>query len=79
MVWSVAINGATAFAFLVAVLYAITDSEAILSTGGLPILVAFTQATNNQKAATAMASGIIVIMASSLLGYTASIPRLIWA
>lgn len=80
MVLSMAINGLAGFAYVVAILYAITDAEIVLSTPtGLPIVAVFLQATNNQEAATAMTIAIIIIFSMSLFGGSASSSRLLWA
>jgi choline transport protein len=80
MIWSVIINGGAGFAYIIAILYAITDADSVLSTPtGLPIIAVFLQATNNQKAATAMITSVIIVFSMNLFGCTASVSRLIWA
>ncbi|KAK5056772.1 hypothetical protein LTR84_012304 [Exophiala bonariae] len=66
MIWSVIINGLAGFAYILTVLYSITDTEAVLATPtGFPIIAVFLQATNNQKAATAMMTAVIIISTSN--------------
>ena len=80
MIYSVIINGCAGFAYIIAVLYAITDANAVLSTPtGLPIIAVFLQATDNQKAATAMTTAVIIVFSMNLFGCTASVSRLLWA
>ncbi|KIW68325.1 hypothetical protein PV04_04278 [Phialophora macrospora] len=80
MIWSVVVNGCAGFAYIIAVLYAITDADTVLSTPtGLPIIAVFLQATDNQKAATAMITAVIIVFSMNLFGCTASVSRLLWA
>lgn len=80
MIWSVVINGVAGFAYILTVLYSITDPDTVLNNDtGFPIIGVFLEATNNQKAATAMLSAVIVIFIMSLFGCVASVSRLIWA
>jgi choline transport protein len=75
---AVIINGVAGFAYIVTILYCITDSTSVLAAP-FPILVVFQQATGSQKASTAIISGIITIFAFALFGVYASTSRLIWA
>lgn len=81
MIWSVVINGLAGFAYIVAVLYAITDADTVLSTPtGFPIIGVFMEATNNNtRAATAMITAVIIVFSMNLFGCTASVSRLLWA
>ncbi|KIW92549.1 uncharacterized protein Z519_06396 [Cladophialophora bantiana CBS 173.52] len=80
MIWSVTINGLAGFAYIITILYAITDTDAVFATPtGYPIIAVFLQATNNQKAATAMITAVIIVFTMNLFGCTASVSRLIWA
>jgi choline transport protein len=80
MIGAVLFNGVAGFAYVIAVLYAITNPDAVFGTPtGFPIVGVFLQATNSKAAATAMISGIIAIFGIALFGVTASISRLIWA
>ncbi|KAK5194141.1 hypothetical protein LTR99_005628 [Exophiala xenobiotica] len=80
MIWSVIINGTAGFAYILAVLYSITDPDAVLSNEtGFPIIGVFLEATNNQKAATAMMTAVIIVFTMNLFGIVASVSRLIWA
>ncbi|KIW12030.1 hypothetical protein PV08_09304 [Exophiala spinifera] len=80
MLWSVIINGTAGFLYILTVLYSITDADAVLNNAtGFPIIGVFLQATNNQKAATAMMTAVIVVFTMNLFGCMASVSRLIWA
>lgn len=82
MVWSVVINGVAAFAYILTILYAITDINSVLTIGantGYPIIGVFQLATNNTQAATAMLCGVIIIFTMALFGVQASTARLTWA
>lgn len=80
MLWSVIINGTAGFAYILTILYSITDTETVLSNEtGFPIVGVFLQATNNQKAATAMLTAVIIVFTMNLFGIVASVSRLIWA
>lgn len=82
MIWSVVINGLAAFAFILTILYAITDIDQVLTIGtntGYPIIGVFQQATNNQRAATAMLCAVITVFTMALFGVQASVSRLTWA
>ncbi|KIX09250.1 uncharacterized protein Z518_00329 [Rhinocladiella mackenziei CBS 650.93] len=80
MIGSVIINGLAGFVYIVVILYAITDTDAVFETPtGYPIIAVFLQATNNQKAASAMISGVIMVFSMNLFGCMASVSRLIWA
>jgi choline transport protein len=82
MVWSVVINGVAAFAYILTILYAITDINSVLTIGantGFPIIGVFQLATNNTRAATAMLCGVIIISTMALFGIQASAARLTWA
>jgi choline transport protein len=82
MIWSVVINGVAAFAYILTILYAITDINSVLTIGantGFPIIGVFQLATNNTQAATAMLCGVIIIFTMALFGVQASTARLTWA
>jgi amino acid transporter len=80
MIWSVVINGTAGFAYILTVLYSITDTDTVLNTPtGYPIVAVFLQATDNQKAATAMLTAVIIVFTMNLFGIVASVSRLIWA
>jgi choline transport protein len=82
MIWSVVINGLAAFAYILTILYAITDINQVLTIGtntGYPIIGVFQQATNNQRAATAMLCAVIIVFTMALFGVQASVSRLTWA
>ena len=69
MVYAVVINGIAGFTYIIAVLYAITDADSVLSTPtGLPIIAVFLQATNNQKAATAIITAVKIVFSIALFG-----------
>jgi len=82
MIWSVVINGIAGFAYILTVLYAITDINEVLTIGnntGFPIIGVFQQATRNPHAATAMLCAVIIISTMALFGVQASTSRLTWA
>ncbi|KAK4947424.1 hypothetical protein LTR10_013792 [Elasticomyces elasticus] len=80
MIWSVIINGVAGFAYILTVLYSITDPDTVLSNDtGFPIIGVFLEATNSQRAATAMLTAVIIVFIMSLFGCVASVSRLIWA
>jgi choline transport protein len=82
MIWSVVINGIAGFGYILAVLYAITDINEVLTIGtntGFPIIGVFQQATGNPHAATAMLCAVAIIFAMALFGVQASTSRLTWA
>ncbi|KAL2424387.1 Choline transport protein [Exophiala dermatitidis] len=80
MIWSVVINGTAAFAYILTILYAITDTDAVFETPtGYPIIAVFLQATNSQKGATAMMTAVVLVFTMNLFGCMASVSRLIWA
>ncbi|KAF1985419.1 amino acid transporter [Aulographum hederae CBS 113979] len=80
MIGGVAINGICGFAYILTILYAITDADAVLTgTTGQPILEVFMQATNSVKASSAMLCAVEVIFGFALFGVIASQSRLMWA
>jgi len=80
MIWSVVINGLAAFAYILTILYSITDVQTVLNTPtGFPIIAVFQEATGNRKAATAMLCAVIVEFGICLMGLVASVSRLTWA
>ena len=80
MIGSSIINGLSGFGFIIAVLYSITDVDAVLATNtGFPIIEVFHQATNNVHAATAMMCTVIIIFFMGGFGILASTSRLTWA
>ena len=80
MIYSVIINGTAGFAYVVAVLYSITDLNALFNTPtGYPIIAVFQQATHNNRAATAMMTAVILVFCMTLFGIITSLSRLTWA
>jgi choline transport protein len=82
MIWSVVINGIAGFAYILTILYAITDIDEVLTIGtntGYPIIGVFQQATHNPHAATAMLCAVILVFTMALFGAQASTSRLTWA
>jgi choline transport protein len=80
MIWSVVINGIAGFAYIVTILYCITDVDAVFeSPTGFPIIAVFLQATHNTRAATAMMTAVILVFSMALFGCITSVSRLIWA
>lgn len=80
MVWGLTINSIAGFAFILTLLYSITDPELVLSTTtGYPIIEVFHQATKNRRAATAMTCSFLIIFILALFGFVTSSSRLAWA
>ena len=80
MISSIIINGICGFAFIVTVLYSISDVSAVMASNtGYPIIEVFFQATRNTHAATAMTCAIIIISTLCLVAALASTSRLTWA
>lgn len=80
MIGAVVINGVAAFAYILTVLYSITNTDAVLNTPtGFPIIAVYQQATHNPKAATAMLVAVLLVFCMALFGCTASVSRLTWA
>jgi choline transport protein len=81
MIWSILINGAAGFLFVIAILYAITDADAVVSTPtGSPIVEVFLQATRRSpQAATAMTCSVIIVLIMAFFAGMASTSRLTWA
>ena len=80
MISCVVINGLAAFAYILTILYSITDANAVLSTPtGFPIIAVFQQATGNPRAATAMLCAVLLVFLFAVFGAAASVSRLTWA
>lgn len=80
MISSIIINGICAFAFIVTVLYSISDVSAVMATKtGYPIIEVFFQATGNTHAATAMTCAVIIMFVLVMVAASASTSRLTWA
>lgn len=80
LILTIVINGALAFAFLIALLFSIGNIDNALNTPtGYPIIEIFYQATGSTKAASAMESAIIIIAFCSTFAILASVSRLTWA
>ena len=80
MISSIIINGICAFAFILTVLYSISDAGAVMGTRtGYPVIEVFFQATKNTYAVTAMTSSLIIIFCLAMVASLASTSRLTWA
>ena len=82
MVWSIIINGLCGFAYILTILYSITDIDTVLTIGtntGYPIIGVFQLATGNNKAATAMLCAVITVFTMAFFGIQAATGRLTWA
>lgn len=82
MVWSIIINGLAGFAYIITVLYSITDIDTVLTIGadtGYPIIGVFQLATKNNNAATAMLCAVLIVFIMAFFGITAATGRLTWA
>lgn len=79
MIWSIVINAVAGFVYIIAVLYAITDTDAVLANP-TPIIIVFYQGTRlNPHAATAMACAVVIVLAMSFFGIIAATSRLTWS
>ncbi|KAK5133339.1 hypothetical protein LTR08_007864 [Meristemomyces frigidus] len=81
IILTICINGLLAFGFLIALLFCLGNIEEVLSkpTGGFPVFAIFQAATGSNAAATAMASGLIIIAFASGFALLASVSRLTFA
>jgi choline transport protein len=80
MIWAMIINGTAGFAFILTLLYSIRDPETVLTTNtGYPVIEVFHQATNSQRAATAMTCSFLIIFVMAVFGFFTSSSRLAWA
>ncbi|KAF2100149.1 amino acid transporter [Rhizodiscina lignyota] len=76
---AVAINGAMALVYIIVILYAITDLDAVLNSPAGAIAELYFQATRNKNAANAMLAAIPIIAGFNMIGMYTSLSRLIWA
>lgn len=77
---SIAINGCMGLAMIIAMLYAATDIDAaIASSTGYPYIEIFYQATNSKGGTAALASLIIFMTLSAIVGVIAATSRMFWA
>ncbi|KAM0548062.1 hypothetical protein ACHAPJ_010120 [Fusarium lateritium] len=77
---SVCINGAMGLAMIIAMLYGATNiDEAINSPTGYPYMEIFYQATGSRTGTCVMASLIIVMTLSAIVGVIAATSRMFWA
>jgi len=83
MIGSVLINGASGLVYIIVILYAINDVDAVLANGlatGYPIIEVFRQASRgSSRVATAMMCAPIIIFSMAVFGMAASAGRLTWA
>ncbi|KAF1849037.1 uncharacterized protein K460DRAFT_428463 [Cucurbitaria berberidis CBS 394.84] len=77
---SIAINGITGFAILIAILYCIGDIEAALTTPtGYPFIEILTQGSGSVAGGTAISALLVVMYALATLGVIATASRQLWA
>lgn len=77
---SVCINGAMGLAMIIALLYGATDIDAAInSPTGYPYMEIFFQATGSKVGTAVMASLIIVMTLSAIVGVIAATSRMFWA
>lgn len=77
---SIAINGATGFAMLIAFLYCIGDIEAALSTPtGYPFIHILTQGTSSIAVGTTLSALLVSMFACATLNVVATAARQLWA
>jgi choline transport protein len=80
MMCAMIINGMAGFAFILTLLYSIRDPQSVLNTNtGYPLIEVFHQATNSQRATTAMTCSILIIFVMAVFGFFTSSSRLVWA
>jgi choline transport protein len=80
MFWTIVLNGVSAYAFILVILFTMGSVEdALASPTGLPILAIFESVTGSRHVATAMGCGLIVISFSVNIACVASTSRLTWA
>ncbi|OCL10710.1 amino acid transporter [Glonium stellatum] len=79
MFLTVAINGVFAFAFIICLLYCIGDTQALLSSPSLPILLVFYTATKSVAATNALMVMILFVCFVGNFSVFASVSRLTWA
>jgi amino acid transporter len=81
MIGSVIINGLMGFGFIIAVLFNMGDLDTVLSTPyGFPIIQIFLNVTSgNVRAATAMASAIVLMASLATIPLILSAARTLWA
>lgn len=77
---SIAINGVTGLAMLIAILYCIGDIDAALSTPtGYPFIEILTQGTSSVAGGTTLSALLVTMFISATLGVVASASRQLWA
>jgi choline transport protein len=80
MVYSIVINGGTALAFMIVLLFTLGDLETVLATKtGYPIIEVFYQSTQSKAGATVLMSMLTFNGLVSLFSCLASVSRLTWA
>jgi choline transport protein len=82
IMYSIVINGALAFAMVIAMFVSASDLMASLEAGHVlfyPFLDIFRQAVNSTTAACAMAAVILIMGISSGVGVYATASRMIWS
>ncbi len=77
---SLVINGLMGLAMVIAMLFAATDiDKALKSTSGYPFIEIFYQATGSKAGTAVMASLIIFMTISAVVGVIATTSRMFWA
>ncbi|CAO2650225.1 Nn.00g015170.m01.CDS01 [Neocucurbitaria sp. VM-36] len=80
MITSIAINGLTGFAMLIAMLYCIGDIEAALTTPtGYPFIEILTQGSQSIAGGTALSALLVVMFCCATLGIVPTASRQLWA
>lgn len=78
--FSLLLNGIMGLAMVIAMLFAATDiDKALASSTGYPYIEIFWQATNSRGGTAAMASLIIFLTISAVVGVIATTSRMFWA
>jgi choline transport protein len=77
---SIAINGVTGFAMLIAILYCIGNIEEALATPtGYPFIEILTQATSSVAGGTALSALLVTMFTFATIGVVATASRQLWA
>lgn len=76
--WTIALNGALAYAMVVTILFCMGPMEDVL-TSAYPMFTILQNTTGSTSVTTAMICGLLLISLSATLGSIASVSRLTWA
>lgn len=80
MLWAIAFNGALGFAMFLAVLFCISDLNAVLTSSyAFPFIEVVFQATNSIAGTAIVIVILIIIDIALIIGVTASASRMLWS